>query len=101
MSLLKQCLHCNGKARDPNCVCGHPSQHEEHLVFHCTHTSTSRDHLLPQLINTWKELDDPHWITEARGEENEQKKIEGTKAFFQDLHWELKKRIGEQGANVD
>ena len=68
----------------------------DHLVFHCPLTATSRARLLPEGATTWEALDDPHWVTEAGDGGREQKKTEGTEAFFQDLYWHLKRGPGEE-----
>ena len=84
-------LHTIGKADDPTCPCGHPTQDGNHLVFHCAHLATSRRKLLPPGIASWEGLDDPHYVTEGGREEGrKQEKVEGGEAFFQDLYWELK-----------
>jgi len=85
--------HHVGKAEDPSCPCGHPSQDGDHLVFHCPQLHGPRARLLPE-DRTWESLDDPHWVIEAGGEGKEQEKIEGTEAFFQDLYWFFKQREG-------
>ena len=93
----KAWLHHIGKAIDPSCVCGHPSQDGNHLVFHCPRLHARRERLLPK-ERTWVSLDDPHWVTEAGRDGRKQEKIEGTEAFFQEVYWFLKRRNeGDEG----
>jgi len=93
----KAWLHHIGKAEDPSCTCGHPSQDGDHLVFHCPHLTTQRARLLPPEIDTWEGLDDLHWVTEAGGEGREQEKVEGIETFFQDLYWKPKRGDEDRG----
>jgi len=86
---LKFWLHHIGKAEDPSCGCGHPTQDGDHIAFHCPLLGPQRARLLPE-ARTWEGLDDPHWVTEAGGRGGEQEKFEGTEAFFQEVYWKLK-----------
>ena len=43
----KSWLHHIGKAEDPSCSCGHPTQDGDHVVFHCPLTGPQRARLLP------------------------------------------------------
>ena len=86
----KAWLHHIGKAGDPSCTCGHPSQDGEHLVFHCPDTRIPRAEFLPADGRTWESLDAPHWVTKPGGPGRGQEKEEGTELFFQDLYWRLK-----------
>jgi len=96
----KAWLHHIGKAAEPSCTCGHPSQDGDHLVFGCPRLATQRTRLLPRESDTWESLDDPHWVTEAGGEGREQEKVEGIEAFFQDLYWVLKRGDAEEGTGT-
>ena len=93
----KAWLHHIGKAGNPSCACGHPSQDGDHLVFHCPSLASPRARLLPPEIDTWEDLDDPHWVTEAGGEGRKQEKVEGVEAFFQDLYWRMKRGDEDRG----
>ena len=96
----KSWLHHVGKAEDPACPCGHPTQDGDHLVFHCHLLREQRGHLLPE-GRTWESLDDPHWVTEAGGNGREQEKIEGTEAFFQEVYWFFKRRNAEDEGGLE
>jgi len=93
-------LHRIGKANDPACHCGHPTQDGTHLVFHCPRLSTERANLLPPDAHSWEELDDPHWVTEEGGEGGKKEKFEGIEDFFQKLYWKLR-RAREQEEEGD
>ena len=86
-------LHHIGKAPDPSCTCGHPSQDGDHLVFHCPDTAASREKYLPPNADKWEALDDPHWVvTQTGAPGRKQEKEEGIEIFFQDLYWTMKRR---------
>jgi len=87
----KAWLHHIGKADDPSCLCGHPIQDGDHLVFQCPRLATPRARLLPPECGTWEELDGPHWVTEPGEGGKEQEKFEGIEAFFQEVYGSLKR----------
>jgi len=93
---LQAWLHHIGKSDDPSCPCGARSQNGAHVAFHCPRLQAHRERLLPE-ERTWAGLDDPHWVTEAGGNNRQQEKIEGTEAFFHDVYWFLKRRNEEDG----
>ena len=67
----KQWLHHIGRAENPYCPCdSNTIQSGEHLVFDCPLHARARQTCIPGM-QSWKELDSPHWIKTGPNEKED------------------------------